>query len=206
VPTRISDGSLVSGVFPSLIFQSGNSTRLPQDLSKFQTAGTITPAILQNPNQVLTNAIADQTITQHTKFTVSTVPQAVPGGGVANIDFLQGTGGNLNALAFSLTATFWIETVEHKINIGGPLFPLPKIPAPGVAPENKPLVFQTPSGVTFTGTPPSPIVGPRTLTLHSTQIQYSQTVQLNFNGLSWPHVSVATLVPTSSLPIPTSAW
>jgi len=26
------------------------------------------------------------------------------------------------------------------------------------------------------------------------QLQYSQTVLLNFNGLSWPHVTVATLV------------
>jgi len=25
------------------------------------------------------------------------------------------------------------------------------------------------------------------------QLQYTQTVLLNFNGLSWPHVSVATL-------------
>ena len=27
----------------------------------------------------------------------------------------------------------------------------------------------------------------------SLQLQYTQTVLLNFNGLSWPHVSVATL-------------
>jgi hypothetical protein len=26
------------------------------------------------------------------------------------------------------------------------------------------------------------------------QLQYSQKVTLNFNGLSWPHVSVATLI------------
>jgi hypothetical protein len=26
------------------------------------------------------------------------------------------------------------------------------------------------------------------------QLQYSQTVLLNFNNLSWPHVSVATLI------------
>lgn len=26
-----------------------------------------------------------------------------------------------------------------------------------------------------------------------TQLQYSQTVLLNFNGLSWPHVTVGTL-------------
>jgi len=25
------------------------------------------------------------------------------------------------------------------------------------------------------------------------QLQYSQTVLLNFNGLSWPHITVATL-------------
>ena len=30
------------------------------------------------------------------------------------------------------------------------------------------------------------------------QLQYSQTVLLNFNGLSWPHVTVATLRPTST--------
>jgi hypothetical protein len=193
-------------VFPSTTFQSGNSTRLPQDLTKFNAAQTITPAILKNPNQVLTNAIANQTITEFTKFKVSTLPQQVPGGGVANIDFLQGTGGNNNANAVSMEATFWVETVEHKINIGGPLFPLPTLPTPGALAVDKPLIFKTPSGVTFTGTPPTPITGPRTLTLHSTQIQYSQTVMLNFNGLSWPHVSVATLVPTSALPIPTSAW
>jgi hypothetical protein len=36
----------------------------------------------------------------------------------------------------------------------------------------------------------------------TTQIQYSQKVLLDFNGLSWPHVSVASLVPTSPVPIP----
>ena len=38
------------------------------------------------------------------------------------------------------------------------------------------------------------------------QIQYSQQVLLNFNGLSWPHVSVATLVPASPLPVPASPF
>jgi hypothetical protein len=33
------------------------------------------------------------------------------------------------------------------------------------------------------------------------QIQYSQMVLLNFNGLSWPHVSVASLVPTDPIAI-----
>ena len=34
-----------------------------------------------------------------------------------------------------------------------------------------------------------------------TQIQYSQSVFLNFNTLTWPHVSVATLVPTADVPV-----
>ena len=32
---------------------------------------------------------------------------------------------------------------------------------------------------------------------HFEQLQYIQRVLLNFNGLSWPHVSVATMVITS---------
>jgi hypothetical protein len=46
---------------------------------------------------------------------------------------------------------------------------------------------------------------PTTIRLHFTQIQYSQTVFLNFNGLRWPHVSVATLVP-GTVNVPSSAW
>lgn len=33
-----------------------------------------------------------------------------------------------------------------------------------------------------------------------TQIQYTQTVLLNFNGLTWPHVSVANFVPNDPIP------
>lgn len=35
---------------------------------------------------------------------------------------------------------------------------------------------------------------------HQTILQYSQKVLLNFNGLSWPHVSVATLIKQSEVP------
>jgi len=41
-----------------------------------------------------------------------------------------------------------------------------------------------------------------TVTVTTLQIQYSQMVLLNFNGLSWPHASVATLVPADPIPIP----
>jgi hypothetical protein len=54
--------------------------------------------------------------------------------------------------------------------------------------------------------PPIPITAPRTIKVAATQIQYSQHVLLNFATLSWPHISVATLVPASPLPVPASAW
>jgi len=47
--------------------------------------------------------------------------------------------------------------------------------------------------------PPIQITTPRAITVTSTQIQYSQTEVLSFNGLLWPHVSVATLVPADPL-------
>jgi hypothetical protein len=36
--------------------------------------------------------------------------------------------------------------------------------------------------------------------------EYSQTVLLNFNGLTWRHVSVNTLVPADDIIVPASAW
>jgi hypothetical protein len=54
--------------------------------------------------------------------------------------------------------------------------------------------------------PPKPITEKRIITVTSTQIQYSQTVLLNFGPLSWPHVSVATLTPKHPLNLPPSVW
>ena len=101
-----------------------DTPRIPQDLTKFIAQGTITQAILTDPNTVLRNAIEGQTITKTIVFTVSTAPAAPElGGGTANIAFLQGDpvtaaqpqGPNANAA--QMTATFWIETVQHKIVI-----------------------------------------------------------------------------------------
>ena len=47
---------------------------------------------------------------------------------------------------------------------------------------------------------------PREITVNFTQIQYTQTVLLNFNGLTWPHVSVNTLVPADDIVVPASVW
>jgi hypothetical protein len=115
--------------------------------SAFRTAGAgltgVTQKMLDNPNSVLTAAIAGQKIASTTTLHVSTNDEPVPGGGTQNTAFLKGGTGGANARAARATATFWLETL---------------------AGETTP-----------------------------TQLQYSQLVLLNFNGISWPHVTVATL-------------
>lgn len=105
--------------------------------------GSVTQAIVTNPNSLLQDAIAKQTITETVVLLVSSVPPAgitTFGPGAEDIPFL---GPNASVADFS--AIFWIETVQY---------------------------------------------GDRQFL----QLQYTQTVLLNFLDLSWPHVSVATLL------------
>ena len=115
--------------------------------TNFRTSGAgltgITQQMVNNPNSVLTAAIASQHITSTTTLHVTTIDLPTPGGGTANTAFLKGGADGPNATAVSVTATFWLETLQGQS-------------AP-------------------------------------TQLQYTQTVLLNFNGISWPHVTVATL-------------
>lgn len=191
--------------FASQTASNTDTPRLPQDLTKFIAAGTITQDVLTDPNTVLRNANVGKTITKTIVFTVSTTPTAPElGGGTANIAFLQGAsaGANTgpNASAVQMRATFWIETVQHKIVV--PVFkpgqPPLRIPAPAPHPGARVPVFIV--------HPPQEITEPKTIIVTSTQIQYSQTVFLNFANLTWPHVSVATLVPATEQTVPPSAW
>jgi hypothetical protein len=130
---------------PSATFNFAEQTLATQ--TDFRTSGAgltgITQAMVDDPNSVLHSAIADQHITSTITLHVTTSDSPVPGGGTANTAFLEGTADGPNAVAASVNATFWLETLEGQS-------------AP-------------------------------------TQLQYSQTVLLNFNGLSWPHVTVGTL-------------
>jgi hypothetical protein len=114
--------------------------------TQFRTSGAgltgITQQMVNNPNSVLRAAPSPQ-ITTTTTLQVSSRDASLPGGGTANIAFLQGGADGPNAVAVRVTATFWLETLQADTE-------------------------------------------PR-------RLQYSQLVLLNFNGLSWPHVTVATL-------------
>ena len=99
-----------------------------------------------------------------------------------------------------MDAVFWIETVVYQVVV------------PALAAGSAPVILRS-----VQTTPPAPVqpsfvasipfvpgkhFAGGTVTVVTTQIQYSQKVMLNFAGLTWPHVSVATLVPADPIPIP----
>jgi hypothetical protein len=188
--------------FPSQTATNNDTPRIPQDLTSFIAAGTITQAMLDDPNSFLRNHIASQDVVATTIISISTQAAApLTGGGTDNIAFLTGSAAaGPNAQAVHMDATFWIETVQFSIEV--PVFepgqPALIIPAETGA-EGQPVPE-------FLVNPPIAIKTPRTIKVNATQIQYSQHVILNFNGLSWPHVSVATLVPNAPVPVPASVW
>ena len=192
--------------FPSQTAAATDTFRIPQDLTSFIAAGTITQALLDDPNLLLRQHIQGQTILKTTTISISTSPPApLFGGGTANIAFLLGEATapppRPNAQTSKMSATFWIELVQHQLHV--PIF------NPGQPPLR--LQSETPHAAgrpptTFIVQPPVAITAPRTITFTTTQIQYSQTVVLNFNGLAWPHVSVATFAPADPITVPASVW
>jgi hypothetical protein len=189
--------------FKSQTATNEKEARIPQDLAPFIKAGTITQQMLSDPTTLLRNHIASQTITATTALSISTKPAApLFGGGTDNIAFLLGDKKATapNAQALQMEATFWIETVEFSIEV--PVF----------EPGQPPLTIPAETGAAgqpvpeFLVNPPVAITAPRTIKVSATQIQYAQQVFLNFNTLTWPHVSVATLVPASPVPVPAAAF
>ncbi len=197
--------------FPSQTAATEDTPRIPQNLSSFITDGTITQAILDDPNTVLREAIQGLDVTQTIPITITTDPNhPLFGGGTDNIAFLWGDPAAVhsanpsgqNAQAALMTATFWIETVRRTLTV----HPLAAgkqqetiRPAPTAGSKRQPV----PS---FLIRPPHPLTGPTDVKVTYTQLQYSQRVILNFNDLSWPHVSVATLVPAVPINVPSTAF
>ena len=195
--------------FPSQTATNAVTFRIPQDLSSFIAAGTITQALLDDPNSLLRAHISKQKIIETIALIINTTPPPPPppppvpfGGGTDNIAFLlgQATATKPNAQTLQMSAIFWIETVEEVIlvppfHVGQPPFAIKakaSVPGQRVA--------------TFSVRPPFDLDVPREITVRFKQIQYTQTVLLNFNGLTWPHVSVNTLVPADDIVVPPSVW
>jgi hypothetical protein len=136
------------------VAQTFNELNLSQPTQFRFVAPGVTQAIVQNPNLVLQNALKASlqgtTMKSRTFLHVASDHSAInAGGGTANTAFLSSStnpsGGN--ALATTVQATFWIETIAGT----------------GGQPDKH-------------------------------QLQYTQLVMLDFNGIHWPHVTVGTLV------------
>jgi len=177
--------------------------RKPSNLEPFIKQGTLTIETVNNPNKILRDINTKKNIVSHLTFTVTTrTSEALPGGGVANIGFLQAgpktnpsgsVPGNANAVAMS--CQYWVSTIVHNLVIkAGDYDKQPKdldllpeetkqdVPAPKFRVQLRKKVSKD-----------------TTIQVPSTQIQYSQNVTLDFGILSWPHISVATLIPSQPL-------
>jgi hypothetical protein len=189
------------GSFPSQTASNARTARIPQDLGPFIKDGSITQEILTDPNTVLRQATAHQKILSTTALGVATTPASpLFGGGNDNIAFLLGNSNasQPNAQSTEMSSFFWIEKVEHTLTVPAWTPGQPPLAIPGQATTGPAPVFLV--------TPPSAVTQPRQLTATSTQIQFSQKVILSFNGITWPHVSVATLVPNALIPVSPSQW
>lgn len=189
------------GQFPAMNVNDINTARLPQVLQPFIATGTITQRILNNPNLVLVDANVGKNIVNMVTFEVSTAPQvaaASDSDGISNIAFLEGKSLNSiresnvaqNADAALMTARFWISDVQCTIDVrpfrnGDDL----RLEPTNVAAPRPTFKLDTSFDNEIT----------KTIEVTFKQIQYSQVVNLDFAGLTWPHVSVATLVPAGDV-------
>jgi hypothetical protein len=98
---------------PSQTATNANTARIPQNLSSFIAAGTITQALLDDPNSLLRNHIGKQKIIKTVALIISTAPPPPPplfGGGTDNTAFLLGQPAATapNAQTTQMTAAFRI--------------------------------------------------------------------------------------------------
>ena len=215
-----SPGSLIR--FQNQTAANKATRRIPQDLTALIAAGRITQAILDDPATILRNQIAHQTITRTIVIEISTKPGAplprgpLPagshpsapafGGGTSNVAFLLGEtspppggGPKTNANAFQMDAVFYIETVVYDVQVPPLPAGTPPIILDPVQKGTVPLVPRFLATIPFV---PGKHFAGGTVKVATTQIQYSQKVMLDFATLTWPHVSVASLVPSEPIPIP----
>jgi hypothetical protein len=198
-------GKKVNPKFASQTASNPNTPRIPQDLAPFITRGTITQAMLDDPNSLLRDHISKQNIISNTAIFISTAPPppvGLFGGGTDNIAFLLGEANAAapNAQTTQMTAVFWIESVEEVIK-AGPY----KAGDPPIVRRSTPSIAGQ-RVATFSATPPHDLDKEIEIRVQFTQIQYTQTVLLFFAGLIWPHVSVNTLVPADDIVVPPSVW
>jgi len=193
--------------FPSQKASNATTFRIPQDLAKLVADGSITQEILDDPNILLRRRADAQSIDATTAIMINTDPTTpllddlvdaqLVGGGTDNIAFLRGdqTGTAPNADAVRMSAIFWVENVADQVTVPA-LQPGESVTVAGTDSAGDGLV---PSFAVTAAT--TPVAEGTVFDVTYTQVQYTQMVLLNFNGLSWPHLSLATLVPAGAVAV-----
>jgi len=181
VPTQAAEptGAAPTGPFHKVPENTISNDQPYPNAQQAQSNGPFPPQwqdYLDDPNVLLRRAIANQDILGHITISLATPSQhaigQIPFLGIADPALEKDSNvatvaSRSNAFVHSVTSTFWIEWVKVKRE-----FPF------------VPLELKEPKLIPFNPFP-----------LHPTflQLQYTQTVILNFNNVLWPHVSVATL-------------
>ncbi len=160
---------------PAIPFPELNLSAPANFRSTLPPTTAINPATLQgivdNPNSMLEGAIAGQSFVDMTVITVAT-SASIPVTDGPPVTFPNAGGG--------------VENIAFLSSLNG-------VPPPPAPPHTLPNAVATDIFATFWIEEVNNPFAPGTFF----QLQYTQTVYLNFAGLTWPHVSVATLVKSS---------
>ena len=167
-PFPIGGGALIP--FPELNLSTPSSFRSPLPPAAAMPPATF-QAVVRNPNVMLANAIVGQHILNTTVLTVAT-SASIPVTNTAPVVTPSGEGG--------------IENIAFLNSVVG-------TPPTPIAPHNLPNANAADLFAIFWIEEVQNPFGAGSFF----QLQYTQTVYLNFAGLTWPHVSVATLVKSS---------
>ncbi|KAM3066986.1 hypothetical protein ACMFMF_010035 [Clarireedia jacksonii] len=202
------DVNTFADFFPQMVnFKKTYDLRIPREIKDGDVLNT---PLMLDPNLMLKEFNENSTkkhIREHHHFSIHSDPavSGIPGGGTANIAFLQGSGirdgrqnPGPNAHGVNVGCDYWISTVEYDVLLPEGDFSGDKkatIEVDSEARKEEKAAGKIVVSPSFElkldrVIPPNTIVK-----LDATQIQYSQNVTLDFDEMGWPHISVATLSP-----------
>jgi len=185
-------GRMASIPHGNALLAQGQGTKIAGPPTPFGAANTVPFPVGSNiPPPGAPNGFPEYNLSAPNPFRSSPLPAAITQAVVTNPNsFLQ------NAVAGQTiveTVVLDIATVPS-FTIGTPSPTVVPVPNGGGGVENIPFLTTNADAATVFATFWIEKVKHHHGGGHFLQLQYSQTVLLNFLGLSWPHVSVATLV------------
>lgn len=155
------------------------SPAILDELNGASAPAGINPKAVLNPNQVLIDALDTQKSTPNDQNVIETIVMAISANPVGNIDLTQPAKDD-DAHRAQNAKSDGTPAVPPNPNIPGSITNIPFVDRNANADSFAAIFWietvQNPDGSCFM------------------QLQYTQTVILDFGGLKWPHISVATLV------------